>query len=86
MNKKIITRKFETLEKLEGAIVRQWMKKPQAILFIGPKAIQRIGDEMIIADSFWGDWPKVDEIKINGEFQQFKKVSDGEELFFYELE
>lgn len=77
---------FKTVKELREAIIRRRMNNPQTVVFVGPKAIKELEQEIIVADSFWANWPKVDAIKIYEEFRRFENAADGEELFFYELE
>lgn len=89
-NVEVNNRSFKTIEELRGAIVRKRMDDQQAVIFVGPKAtatmFEKMQDAVVIADSFWKEWPQVAAVSIDGELRSFERATDGEKMFFYELD
>lgn len=87
MKKKI--KYFATEQELRNAAAEKISEDPSAVVFIHKNALLGMsGDDIMIADGFWEEWPKVYMVRraFDGKWIIRDKASDGEEIFFFDLQ
>lgn len=91
MNKKIVERKFNTIEELRGAIIRRHISdsKVATVIFVGPKAVVTMASSskplLYVGKGIWNNWLRVKAVRSDESLLQFEETNDGEKMFFYEL-
>lgn len=91
MNKKIASRKFNTVEELRGAIIRRHIsdERQATVIFVGPKAVNAMASSskplLYLGKGIWKNWLRVKAIHSDEHLLQFEETDDGERMFFYEL-
>lgn len=91
MNKKIVPRKFNTVEELRGAIIRRYIsdERQATVIFVGSKAVDVMASSskplLYVGEGIWKKWSRVKAIRSDEHLLQFEETDDGERMFFYEL-
>ncbi len=91
MNKKVLERKFNTIEELRGAIIRRHVsdERQATVIFVGPKAVHAMASSsrplLYVGKGIWKDWSRVKGVCSDGRLLQFEETDNGERMFFYEL-